>query len=72
LKYIIQVEKCTVILTSQEINTLLQMDTEIFNTALKRGKYFLRNRTQRQREVNKFEREPKGETVTLEDLLGIK
>ncbi|MFS0776487.1 hypothetical protein ABC255_10805 [Neobacillus sp. 3P2-tot-E-2] len=49
-------EKCTVILTSQEIYTLLQRDTDIFKTALKRGKYFLRNRTQREREVNQFER----------------
>ncbi|MCB7162448.1 hypothetical protein LI071_17465 [Bacillus subtilis] len=57
MKYIIQLEKCTVILTSQEINTLLQKDTETFNTALKRGKYFLRNRTQLEREANKFEQE---------------
>ncbi|MCM3724248.1 hypothetical protein M3226_00840 [Neobacillus cucumis] len=49
-QYIIQLEKCTVILTSQEINTLLQKDNEIFKTALRRGKYFLRSRPYRERE----------------------
>ncbi|USK83583.1 hypothetical protein [Peribacillus asahii] len=56
-KHIILLEKCTVILTSEEINTLLQKDVEIFNTALKRGNYFLRNRTQQEREANKFEQD---------------
>ncbi|RID89019.1 hypothetical protein D1953_00120 [Peribacillus asahii] len=57
MKYIIQLEKCIVILTSQEINTLLQKDAEIFKMALNRGKHFLRSRTQREGEVNPFERE---------------
>jgi hypothetical protein len=56
-EYRIQLDRCLVILTGKEINTLLQKDTEIFGTALKRGKYLLRGQKQREREKTKFERE---------------
>ncbi|WHZ03394.1 hypothetical protein QNH48_01465 [Neobacillus sp. YX16] len=54
--YRIQLERCLVILTSKEINTLLQKDTEIFAMALKRGKYLLRGQKQKGREQAKFEK----------------
>ncbi|MEH7276938.1 hypothetical protein [Neobacillus vireti] len=55
--YQIQLERCLVVLTSKEINTLLQTDTEIFATALKRGKYLKRGQKQKEREQEKFGRE---------------
>lgn len=56
-KYVIQLEKCVVVLTSKEINKLLQHDTALFTTGLKRGKYYLRGKKQKEREQAKFERE---------------
>ncbi|SMQ86832.1 hypothetical protein SAMN05444673_6889 [Bacillus sp. OV166] len=56
-QYRIQMERCLVILTAKEINTLLQKDTEIFATALKRGKYLLRGQKQMEREQTKFQKE---------------
>lgn len=54
-QYIIQLEKCTVILTSSEINTLLQRDLGLYKQALKRGKFYLREKQQREREQAKYE-----------------
>jgi hypothetical protein len=55
-QYQIQLDRCLVILTSKEINTLLQKDTEICARALKRGKYLIRGQKQNGREKAKFER----------------
>jgi hypothetical protein len=56
-QYQIQLERCLVILTEKEINTLLQKDTQIFATALKRGKSLLRGNMQWEREQSKFKKE---------------
>lgn len=56
-EHCIQLEKCLVVLTSSEINSLLQKDTELFSRALKRGKHYKRGRTQKERERAKYERE---------------
>ena len=51
----IQLQKCVVYLTAEEINQLLMKDLNLFQTALKRGKGFTRNIEQKQREKAKFE-----------------
>lgn len=56
-QYQIQLDRCLFILTSKEINTLLLKDTEIYATALKRGKYLLRVQKQVERERSKFQKE---------------
>lgn len=48
---------CTVFLYPDEIQTLLQRDTDLFKEGLKRGKGILRHRKQKQRETLKFEKE---------------
>jgi hypothetical protein len=56
-EYQIQLDRCLVVLTSKEINTLLQKDTAIFTRAIKRGKYLIRGNKQYVREKAKFERD---------------
>lgn len=56
-QYRIQLERCLVILTAKEINTLLLRDTELFATAIKSGKQLLREQKQKEREQVKFEQE---------------
>lgn len=53
----IQLPKCRVFLTPQEINQLLQKDPHLYATGLKRGKGILRIRQQKEREQMKFEQE---------------
>lgn len=45
----IQLVKCRVFLTQEEINRLLQMDPVLFATAIRRGKAILRARAQEKR-----------------------
>lgn len=45
----IQLIKCRVFLTQEEINRLLQLDPELFATAIRRGKAILRVRAQEKR-----------------------
>lgn len=45
----IQLPKCRVFLTPEEINRLLQLDRELFAEALRRGKGIMRARKQRER-----------------------
>ncbi len=49
----IKLPKCTLFLTKGEIQQLLRHDLDIWQESLKRGKYILRSRKQRQRESNK-------------------
>lgn len=56
-KHLIQLDKCLVVLTSSEINYLLQKDSNLFARALKRGKGHIRGKQQKERERAKFERE---------------
>jgi hypothetical protein len=46
----IKLPKCTVFLTPNEIQALLRYDIDIWQESLKRGKYILRHRKQKQRE----------------------
>lgn len=46
----VRLKRCTVFLTANEINSMLQRDPVIFQTALQRGKGILRTRAARQRE----------------------
>jgi hypothetical protein len=50
----IKLPKCTVFLTQNEIQALLRNDVDIWKESLKRGKYILRNRKQKQRERNEI------------------
>lgn len=50
----INLSKCMVFLTEEEINKLLKSNPVLFKEGLKRGKYILRNRKQKQREHKKF------------------
>ena len=52
----IQLNKCVVYLSKEEITSLLQKDTALFSEALKRGKGFTRHQQQKAREKAKFER----------------
>ena len=45
----IQLPKCRVFLTPDEINRLLQQDLELFATAIRRGKAIIRARKARER-----------------------
>ena len=45
---------CTAFLTNNEIQTLLRSDMRLYKESLKRGKYILRSRKQKQREANKI------------------
>lgn len=49
----VRLKRCTVFLTANEINSMLQRDPVIFQTALQRGKGILRTRAARQREAKK-------------------
>lgn len=51
----IQLPKCKIYLTHEEINGLLQKDLSLFKTALKRSKGIIRHNQQKQRERAKFE-----------------
>lgn len=53
--HFIQLEKCVVVLTSKEIKQLLLKNTELFKTALQRGKKINRSMKQKNREKNKYE-----------------
>jgi len=55
IKYIefieIKLRRCTVFLTANEINYLLQLDLVLFQTGLKRGKGILRSRANQDRQA---------------------
>lgn len=53
----VKLPKCTVYLSHAEIGKLLQKDTELFATALKRSKGIIRHGQQKARERQKWERE---------------
>ena len=53
----IKLPKCVVYLTPDEIKGLLQKDTELYMTALKRGKGISRKRKQKSRERQKWQNE---------------
>lgn len=55
--HVIKLDKCVVVLTKDEINTMLLRDTEIFKKGLQRGKAVLRYKQQKDREKEKYERE---------------
>lgn len=49
----IKLAKCTLFLTQEEIQKLLKNEPAIWGEALKRGKYILRSRKQKEREQAK-------------------
>lgn len=53
--------KCTIFLTHTEMLQLLKYDSDIYATAIKRGKGILRHQQQRQRERQKYEEHQKKE-----------
>jgi len=53
MKYIeIPLPKCKIYLTEKEVLTLLTKDIELYRQGLIRGKAFIRNKKQKQREQN--------------------
>jgi hypothetical protein len=51
----IKLPSYTVFLTQDEIQSLLRQDKVIWNESIKRGKYILRSRKQRNREQQKYD-----------------
>jgi hypothetical protein len=58
MKYFeISIPKALLVVSEEEVLRLIKQDTEMFMIACKRGKSFLRNRKQTERERQKFEQE---------------
>ena len=55
MKYIeVKLPKSTVFLTNDEIQYMLRENPGLYKESLKRGKYILRSRQQKQREAKKY------------------
>jgi len=58
MKYFeISIPKALLVVSEEEVLRLIKQDSEMFMVACKRGKTFLRNRIQIERERQKFEQE---------------
>lgn len=53
----INMPKCTLFLTTQEMNSLLAKDPILWSESLERGKHILRSRKQKMRQAGKLEQE---------------